>query len=103
MFSLSPVTSVWTLRSAVKGGRTTTSAASSSLSFSEKTTFCTRLIASRWLRFIFQLPAIRGRRAGAVTSSPSVVECGQARQLPALEVLQGRAAAGADVPVGGLV
>src|SRR3954452_169329 len=104
MVSLSPATSVCTLRSAVNGGRTTTSAASISSSFREKTSFCTRLIASRWLRFIFQLPAIRGRRAGAVTtSSPSVGENVQARQFAALEVLERGSAAGADVPVGGLV
>src|SRR3712207_3226519 len=104
MLSLSPVTSVCTLRSAVNGGRTTTSAASSSVSFRENSSFCTRLMASRWWRFIFQLPAISGRRAGAVTCCLlSVGECGQAGELAALEELQGGAAAGADVPVGRLV
>ena len=64
---------------------------------------------------IFQLPAISVRRsrprkaprACAVLAchvrSPSVGEHREARQLPALEVLQRRAAAGADVPVGVLV
>src|ERR671921_267 len=104
MSSLSPATRVCTLRSEVNGGSTTTSAASSSLSLSEKATFCTRPMASRCVWFIFQLPAISGRRAGAVTrGSGSVDERGQAGQSPALEELQRGSAAGADVPVGGLV
>src|SRR3954466_13841846 len=90
------------LRSAVNGGSTTTSAAASSLSVSENASFCTRPMASRCVRFIFQLPAISRRRVALVIAS-SVGQDGEAGQFPALEVLQGRATAGADVAVGVLV
>src|SRR5829696_4726828 len=104
MLSLSPATSVWTLRSEVNGGSTTTSMASSSLSFRENSSFCTRPMASRCVRFIFQLPAMSGRRAGAVTgASLSVGQDTEPGQLAALEELERGTAAGADVPVGGLV
>src|SRR5215210_7520136 len=104
MLSLSPATRVWTLRREVNGGRTTTSAASRSLSFSENSSFCTRPMASRCVRFIFQLPATSGRRVGALTvACLSVGQGGQARQFAALEVLQRGSAAGADVPVRRLV
>src|SRR3954467_9549716 len=102
MLSRSPATRVWTLRSEVSGGSTTTSAASSSLSLRENSSFCTRPMASRCVRFIFQLPAMSGRRAGAGTG-PLVGQGGEARQLAALEELQRGAAAGADVPVCRLV
>src|SRR5688572_29169257 len=110
--SLSPVTRVCTLRSAVNGGSTTTSAASSWASFREKTTFWTSPMASRWVICSFQLPAISGRRPSrgarvrslrAISGPRSIGEHREARELPALEVLQRRAAAGADVAVGLLV
>ena len=41
---------------------TVTSTLSKYLSGSEKAIFCTRAMASKWLRFIFQLPAISGVR-----------------------------------------
>jgi hypothetical protein len=59
---LSPSTSVCTLRRSVNGGMTVTSTLSKYLSGSEKAIFCTRAMASKWLRFIFQLPAISGLR-----------------------------------------
>src|SRR4051795_11164901 len=49
-------------------------------------------MASRWLRFIFQLPAISGMRAIGL-----LLQRGQPRELLALEVLQARAATGGDV------
>ena len=66
---LSPSTRVCTERMSVNGGSTATSTASKSSSVSEKASFCTRAIASRWLRFIFQLPAISGVRAMCAQSS----------------------------------
>ena len=89
---LSPSTSVCTERMSVNGGSTATSTASRSLSVSENASFCTRAMASRWLRFIFQLPAISGVRA-MVTSSSAV----RAGQLLALEELEAGAAPGGDV------
>ena len=53
----------------MNGGSTTTSAASSSGSLRPKATFCTRPMASRWVRFIFQLPAMSGRRPGDLAGS----------------------------------
>src|SRR3954453_16290121 len=90
--SRSPSTSVCTLRRSVYGGITTTSTASWSLSSRLYASFCTRAIASRWLRFIFQLPAMSGMRAIAL-----LLQRRQPRELLALEVLQARAATGGDV------
>src|SRR5690606_22401907 len=98
---LSPSTSVCTLRRSVKGGSTTTSTSSSSFSVSVKASFCTSAMASRWLRFIFQLPAISGRRA--VAAMGSVLQRGEAREGLALQVLQRGSPAGRDVPERGLV
>src|SRR3954453_3095652 len=90
--SRSPSTSVCTLRRSVYGGITTTSTASWSLSSRLYASFCTRAIASRWLRFIFQLPTMSGMRAIGL-----LLQRGQPRELLALEVLQARAATGGDV------
>src|SRR5690606_24969565 len=98
---LSPSTSVCTLRRSVKGGRTTTSTSSSSFSVSVKASFCTSAMASRWLRFIFQLPAISGRRG--VVAMGSDLQCGEAGEGLALQVLQRGSPAGRDVPERGLV
>ena len=55
--------SVCTLRMSVNGGSTATSTAVRSCSSLRlNASFCTSAIASRWLRFIFQLPAISGWR-----------------------------------------
>src|SRR4051812_10100649 len=92
MRSRSPSTRVCTLRRSVNGGTTTTSTASWSLSSRLKASFWTRAMASRWLRFIFQLPAMSGMRAIGL-----LLQRGQPRELLALEVLQARAATGGDV------
>src|SRR5687767_4711315 len=81
MRSLSPSTRVCTLRRSVNGGSTATSTLSKSLSFSAKASFWTSAMASRWLRFIFQLPAMSGLRT-------SVLQSGQAGQGLAFEVLE---------------
>src|SRR5258708_40261124 len=92
---LSPWPRVWTERRSVNGVRTATSTASKSLSVSEKASSWTCFMASKWLRFIFQLPAIRGLR---LTGSRSFFfENRQAGQSLALEVLEAGAAAGGDV------
>src|SRR6185312_12513348 len=65
-----------TLRMAVNGGRTATSTLAKYFSGSEKASFCTRAMASRWLRFIFQLPAMSGVRA---ISSPPEPRCARTR------------------------
>jgi hypothetical protein len=49
-------------RRSVYGGSTATSTASKSLSLRENASFWTSAMASRWLTFIFQLPAISGVR-----------------------------------------
>src|SRR3954453_12880053 len=90
--SRSPSTSVWTLRRSVNGGNTTASTASWSLSSRLKASFCTRAMASRWLRFIFQLPAMSGIRAIGL-----LLQRRQPRELLALEVFQARTATGRDV------
>src|SRR5690349_3982302 len=87
----------------VNGGSTATSTSSSSFGCSEKASFCTSAMASRWLRFIFQLPAIRGRRSSVLGGMRSVLQNVQAGQGLALEVLQARAAAGRDVTKGRVV
>src|SRR3954452_19230686 len=92
MRSRSPSTRVCTLRRSVNGGMTTTSTASWSLSSRLKASFCTRAMASRWFRFIFQLPAMSGMRAIGL-----LLQRGQPRELLALEVLQAGAATGGDV------
>ncbi len=56
---------VCTLRMSVNGGSTTTSTSVSCFSVRLNASFCTSGMASRWLRFIFQLPAISGRRVRA--------------------------------------
>src|SRR4051794_16194269 len=113
--SLSPSTAVCTLRRAVNGGSTATSTSVSCCSLRLNASFCTRLMASRWLRFIFQLPAMMGRRvvsamltlfllAGLSLPLPAgAVQRGETRQGLAFEVFQRRAATGRDVPERGLV
>ena len=54
--------SVCTTRRSTNGGSTATSTVWNSSSFRLNASFCTSAIASRWLRFIFQLPAISGLR-----------------------------------------
>src|SRR5215203_1831547 len=100
---LSPSTSVCTERMSVNGGSTTTSTASWSSSVSEKASFWTSASASRWLRFIFQLPAISGVRAMGLTTSVTVFERIQPGQLLALEELEAGTAAGGDVAERALV
>src|SRR5690606_26927254 len=115
MRSLSPSTRVCTERMSVNGGRTATSTRSKSSSVNEKASFCTTAMASRWLRFIFQLPAINGRRvlfdtavllrrdaraAGphvACGSARRVLQRRQPRQGLALEKLERCSPAGGDV------
>src|SRR3954451_18447830 len=80
---------------------TTTSTASVSFSRRSKAIFCTRAMASRWCRFIFQLPATSGRRPGrpgdVMPRATSGLQGFDAGQRLALEVLQGGSATGADV------
>src|SRR3712207_3786005 len=95
MSSLSPSTRVCTERMAVNGGSTTTSTSVSCCSVNENASFWVSAIASRWLLFIFQLPAMSGRRRRAVATS--VLQYRDAGQLSALQVLQRRAAAGGNV------
>src|SRR5690606_194543 len=85
-----PSTSVCTLRRSVNGGRTATSTRSKSLSLSAKAIFWTSAIASRWLRFIFQLPAM----SGFLTS---VLQSGESGKGLALQVFQAGSATGGDV------
>src|SRR3954447_11694667 len=98
---------VCTLRRSVNGGITTTSTASVSFSRRSKASLCTRAIASRWCRFIFQLPATSGRRPAracdVMPRATSGLQGFDARQRLALEILQRRPAAGADVPDPALV
>ena len=70
---------VCTLRMSVNGGSTTTSTSVSSFSVRLKASFCTSAMASRWLRFIFQLPAISGRRRAVASAICSCLQCGQTR------------------------
>src|SRR5215470_3853815 len=86
---------VCTLRRSTNGGSTTTSTDSKSRSLRLNAIFCTRAIASKWLRFIFQLPAISGRRVGGLGKSG--LQYGDAGQGPALQELQRRSAAGRNV------
>ena len=60
--SLSASTRVCALRRAVNGGNTATSTCSRYLSGRVNAIFWTSAMASKWLRLIFQLPAIRGLR-----------------------------------------
>src|SRR6478672_11711423 len=71
-----------------------------SLSVRRAASFWTRTTASWWLRFIFQLPAMIGRRLWRGMSGLQYVDAGE---LLALEVLQAGAAAGGDVSEGRLV
>ena len=77
---------------------TVTSTLSKYLSGNEKAIFCTSAMASKWLRFIFQLPAISGLRD---TGSPIVAQAVSRTSMPgsvfALKVFQRRAAAGGNV------
>src|SRR5436305_3780222 len=84
----------------VNGGSTTTSMSDRRFSGRLKANFWVSAMASRWLRFIFQLPAIRGLRRSTGMSGSQRFDAGQ---FLALQVLQGGAAAGGDVPEGGLV
>src|SRR4051794_33780497 len=98
---------VCTLRRSVNGGITTTSTASVSFSRRSKASLCTRAIASRWCRFIFQLPATSGRRPArpndVMPRAMSGLQSFETRQRLALEILQRRPAAGADVAEPALV
>src|SRR5256885_2001245 len=99
--SRSPSIRVCTLRMSTNGGRTTTSTSASRFSGRLNASFWVSAIASRWLRFIFQLPASNGRRGSLVATSR--LQGFDAGKGLALQVLQGGAAAGRDVPEGGLV
>src|SRR5699024_11998860 len=98
-----PSTTIWTPRMSVKGGMNATSTFSWYFSGRAKETFCTSAMASRWLRFIFQLPAMSGVRAmfspvgRSGDRSVGALEGGDARELLAFEVLEGCPAAGGDV------
>src|SRR2546429_424985 len=85
---------VCTLRMSTNGGSTTTSTSDRRFSGRLNASFWVSAIASRWLRFIFQLPAISGRRASAISALQRL----DAGQLLAFEVLEGSATAGRDVP-----
>src|SRR5215207_7443916 len=99
----SPSISVCTLRRSVNGGSTTTSTEVSCCSLRLNAIFCVSAIASRWFRFIFQLPAMSGRRPSGssgfffATVSGLRFEGGNTRKGLALQVLQRRTAAGRDV------
>jgi hypothetical protein len=97
--SLSPSTRVCTERRSVNGGSTATSTAPKSClpSRSVQSSFCTRCVACRWSRFIFQLPASSGVRPCGHASC-LLREDGDAGQFLALEVLQARTTTGGDVP-----
>src|ERR1700761_6255019 len=74
---------------------TATSTLSKYLSGSENAIFCTRAMASKWLRFIFQLPAISGLRLIVVLCSGG--QHFETGQRLALKVFQRRAATGGNV------
>src|SRR5436305_15334973 len=93
--SLSPSTRVCTLRRSVNGGMTATSTLSKYLSGNENAIFCTSAMASKWLRFIFQLPAISALRLIVVLCSGG--QHVAAGQRLALKVFQRRSAAGGNV------
>src|SRR3954464_4170597 len=86
---------------------TTTSTASVSFSRRSKAIFCTRAMASRWCRFIFQLPATSGRRPArpcdVMPRATSGLQGFDAGQRLALEVFQRRTTAGTDVTEPALV
>src|SRR5205814_8708332 len=89
------------------GGSTTTSTSASRFSVRLNASFWVSAMASRWLRFIFQLPAMSGRRASLLADSALLAISGlQSRDAGeglALQVFQGGAATRGDVPEGGLV
>src|SRR5262245_34475659 len=58
--------------------------------------FCTVWIASKWLRCIFQLPEMSGRRDSAIALR-TLPKGGEAGEVAELEQLEGRAAARGDV------
>ena len=64
--------------------------------------FWTTAMASRWVRFIFQLPEMSGRRGGRRHALDPFPQGRQAGQVAVLEKLERRPAAGRDVvdPVG---
>src|SRR4051794_16644259 len=86
---------------------TVTSTLSKYLSGNENAIFCTRAMASKWLRFIFQLPAISGLRAtgllgffsdcGAVGTASGLLEHCDAGKRLALKVFQRRPTSGRNV------
>src|SRR4051794_22608322 len=96
MSSLSPSISVCTLRMSTNGGSTTASTSPSCFSLSVKASCWTSLMASRWFRFIFQLPAMSGRRP-LTSAIASALQRRDARQGLALEELEGGATTGGDV------
>ena len=81
----------------MNGGSTATSTLSKYLSGSEKAIFCTSAIASKWLRFIFQLPAISGLRLIVPFRAFRVVQHFDAGQRLALKVFQRSPATGGNV------
>src|SRR5699024_10389888 len=66
----SPLISDCTLRMSVNGGNTDTSTSEKYFSGNENAIFCTSAMASKCVRFIFQLPAISGFRAIERSYSP---------------------------------
>src|SRR2546429_3201424 len=78
------------------GGSTTTSTASSCFSVRLNASFWVSEMASRWLRFIFQLPAMRGRRVSGVGTRLRLQRLNTGEDL-ALEGLHGGPATGGDV------
>src|ERR1700733_1645565 len=76
---------------------TATSTLSKYLSGSENAIFCTSAMASKWLRFIFQLPAISGLRLIVVLRSGTTAQYCQAGQRLALKVFQRCPATGGNM------
>src|SRR5689334_13819935 len=79
----------------VNGGWIDTSATLKSSVVSRYASFCTARIASKWSRFIFQLPLMSGLRS-PLTLALLHPERRQAGKVAELEQLQRRAAAGRD-------
>src|SRR4051794_31259681 len=90
-FSLSM--KVCTVRMSVKGGCTETSTTSWSSLVSRYRSLSRVAVASKWLRFIFQLPEMSGLRSGIRCSSEGL----QAGEVAVLEQLERRTPAGGDV------
>src|SRR5437899_9726834 len=99
---------VCTLRRSTNGGSTTTSTALKCSSLRLNAIFWVSAIASRWFRFIFQLPAMSGLRRGEPAAGElsrcagksDLFQNGDAGQGLAFEELERRTASGRDVPVG---